>query len=72
MTTCPPGEHPTQLTYRAARWTVCSPDVPGNGLPWDNTTLLTLWATLTFMVLVIGYLLWLTWTDPTTNLRNQR
>lgn len=64
MTTlCPPGNHPVDFTYRAARWPVCSPDVPGNGLPWDMPTVLCAIGALLILGGFAAYLGYLMYTD---------
>jgi hypothetical protein len=63
MKICLPGEHVKDITSRLGHWTVCSPDVPGNGLPWDMPTALCAIGFLVFAMGFIGYILWLTWIE---------
>lgn len=60
---CPPGNHPVDFTYRVARWSVCSPDVPGSGLPWDVPTVVCALGVLTVLGSFAFYLAYLMWSD---------
>lgn len=60
---CPPGNHPIDFTYRVAHWAVCSPDVPGDGLPMDLLTLACLIGTFGLFGIFILYLAYLTRAD---------
>lgn len=60
--TCDSGSHAIDITYRGARWPACSPNVPGDGLPWDMPTLLCAIGALVILggfALYLGYLMWL-------------
>lgn len=59
--TCNPGSHAIDITYRGARWPVCSPNVPGDGSPWDMPTVLCALGALAILggfALYLGYLMW--------------
>jgi hypothetical protein len=62
-TLCHPGNHPVDLTYHGARWAVCSPDVPGSGLPWDMPTALCAIGALLILGGFAAYLGYLMYTD---------
>lgn len=60
--TCDSGSHVIDITYRAAHWPVCSPNVPGDGLPWDMPTVLCALGALAILggfALYLSYLMWL-------------
>jgi hypothetical protein len=55
---CPPGEHITDLIWHFQTLYYCSPDVPGDGLPWDAVTS---WVTIGVGILLVDILLFLTY-----------
>jgi prolipoprotein diacylglyceryltransferase len=54
---CGPGEHAIYLTGRIGY--VCTPDVPGDGLPWDFATTAAFTGAMIFCAAIIGVLVWL-------------
>jgi hypothetical protein len=57
---CPPGEHPMSWGRHGS---ICAPDVPGAGLPWDMVTSVSAIIVLVFFTCVIGLLIWMTIQD---------
>jgi hypothetical protein len=52
---CGPGSH--EIPWGRLGGTICAPDVPGAGLPWDLPTALSAIGCVTFLTLILGWLI---------------